>query len=81
MQLLTGGRSALRIDAVNVRELIGRIDSAFPGFSSRIIDEAGAIRKFIIIYLNDDDVRCIKGLDTPLKPGDEVWIVPPIAGG
>jgi len=81
MQSLTGGKSAIRIEAASMRELVGNIDNAFPGFSHRIIDEAGTVRKFVSIYLNDDDIRFIEGLDTPLKPGDEVWIVPPIAGG
>jgi len=81
MQSLTGGKSAIQADAANMRELIGNIDNAFPGFRQHIIDDAGSIRKFVTIYLNDDDIRFLQGLDTPLKPGDSVWIVPPIAGG
>jgi len=64
-----------------LRECIEGLDAKFPGLKERLLDEAGQIRRFVNIYVNGEDVRFLQGLDTPLHPGDEVSIVPAVAGG
>jgi len=80
-QGLTGGRAAVEAEGATLGALIDSLEQAHPGFKERLCDPAGGVRKFVNIFVNEDDVRFLKGLDTPLKPGDEVWIIPPLAGG
>jgi MoaD family protein len=61
--------------------LVADLEGSFPGIRERVMDESGQIRRFVNIYVNGDDVRFIDGLGTPLKDGDEVSIVPAVAGG
>ena len=65
----------------NVGELIANLDLAFPGLRERICDEQGAVRRFVNIFVSDEDIRFLQELATPLKDTDEVSIVPAIAGG
>lgn len=85
LQSLTAGKHAIECEGATVRELIDNADAAHPGLKRRLCDaspgSAGGIARFVKIYVNDDDIAFLKGLDTPLQPGDEVLIVPPIAGG
>jgi molybdopterin synthase sulfur carrier subunit len=60
---------------------IDGLEAAYPGLKERICDEQGELRRFVNIYVNGEDVRFLQGLDTALKPGDEVSIVPAVAGG
>lgn len=62
-------------------EAIEALDRSYPGLKERLCDETGEIRRFVNIYVNGEDVRFLAGLQTPLKPGDEVSIVPAVAGG
>ena len=55
--------------------------SAYPGLQSNLLDDAGAVRKFVNIYINDEDIRFLDKLETPVKEGDEVAILPAVAGG
>lgn len=73
---------ARRVDATGatLAELISNLDSAHPGIGDRLI-EAGALRRFVNVYLNDEDVRFLDGLDTPVAEGDTVTILPAVAGG
>jgi len=64
-----------------VSEIIENLGSAHPGIKERVYDEQGEIRRFINIYVNEEDIRFLTGKDTPLKDGDEVSIIPAIAGG
>jgi len=68
-----GGRSLL--------EMINRLDKEYPGLKERLCDESGEIRRFVNLYINGEDVRFLSGLETPVKAGDEVSIVPAVAGG
>jgi molybdopterin synthase sulfur carrier subunit len=81
LRRLTDGQGEVEVEASNVREAIEKLDQQYPGFKERIIDEKGEIRKFVNLYLNDEDVRFLKGAETPLKDGDVLSIVPAIAGG
>ena len=62
-------------------EIINRLDQEYPGLKERICDESGEIRRFVNLYINGEDVRFFSGLETPVKAGDEVSIVPAVAGG
>jgi len=81
LRKLTGGADEVSIDGGNVGEIIENLEAAHPGLKERLCDEAGEIRRFVNVYVNDEDVRFLKGRDTALKDGDEVSIVPAIAGG
>lgn len=81
LQKLTGGKDLVEATAANIKELINDLESQYPGLKDRICDESGKVRRFINLYINDEDARFLQGDATPLKAGDEVSIVPAIAGG
>ena len=81
LQKLTKNRTDVEASGSNIRELIDDLEKNFPGLKERICDETGKIRRFINIYVNEEDVRFLKQDNTPLKDGDEVSIIPAIAGG
>jgi len=68
-------------DGATLDLLVANLEGTFPGIRDRMLDEAGQIRRFVNIYVNGDDVRFMDGLGTSLKDGDEVSIVPAVAGG
>jgi molybdopterin converting factor small subunit len=73
---------AKRVDAsgTSLSDLLGDLDQRFPGIRERLVDDAG-LRRFINVYLNDEDVRFLSGLDTSVSEGDQVTILPAVAGG
>jgi len=81
LQKLTKNRTDVEASGSNIRELIDDLEKNFPGLKERICDETGKVRRFINIYVNEEDVRFLKQDNTPLKDGDEVSIIPAIAGG
>ncbi len=81
LRKLTGDQDALTSDGSRLRECIEALEARYPGLQERLCDEGGDIRRFVNIFVNGEDVRFLQGLDTPLKPGDEVSIVPAVAGG
>lgn len=81
LQKLTKNRTDVQASGSNIRELIDDLEKNFPGLKERICDETGKIRRFINIYVNEEDVRFLKQDNTSLKDGDEVSIIPAIAGG
>ena len=81
LRAVTKGQGELKSEAANVQELIDRLDREYAGIKARLCEENGNIRRFINIYVNDEDIRFLQGPATPLKAGDEVSIVPAIAGG
>lgn len=78
---LTKGQGEVETKAGSVVEMIEALNSTHPGIKDRLCDETGELRRFVNIYVNEEDIRFLKGKDTPLKAGDEVSIVPAIAGG
>ena len=78
---MTGGKSEVDIEGQTVGQLIENLGTAHPGLKERLYDEKGEVRRFINIYVNEEDIRFLTGTDTPLKDGDEVSIIPAIAGG
>ena len=81
LRKLTGGSEEVNASGKNVGELIGELEKQYPGIKERICDESGAVRRFVNIFVKDEDIRFLQNLDTPVKDGDEVSIVPAIAGG
>jgi molybdopterin synthase sulfur carrier subunit len=78
---LTKGQGEVETKADSVLEMIEALNSTHPGIKERLCDETGELRRFVNIYVNEEDIRFLKGKDTSLKDGDEVSIVPAIAGG
>ncbi len=82
LRKLTGERDVVSADGGgNLQEIINGLDQEYPGLKERICDESGEIRRFVNVYVNGEDVRFLSGLETPIKAGDEVSIVPAVAGG
>ena len=79
LQKVTGAKT-VEGQGSNVRELIADLDGRYPGFKQQIMQN-GSLHRFVNIYLNDEDIRFLKNLETPVKEGDEISIVPAIAGG
>jgi molybdopterin synthase sulfur carrier subunit len=77
----TQGQEEVSVAATDVRQLIDALESAYPGIRERICDDKGAVRRFVNVFVGDEDIRFLDGLDTPVKDADEVSIVPAIAGG
>jgi molybdopterin synthase sulfur carrier subunit len=81
LRKLTGGADEVSAEGANVGELIDNLEAAHTGLKARLCDDAGEIRRFVNVYVNDEDVRFLDGRNTAMKDGDEVSIVPAIAGG
>jgi sulfur-carrier protein len=81
LRKLTDGKEEVTASGSTVGEVIANLEKAHPGIRARICDDSGAVRKFVNIFANDEDIRFLQNLDTPLKDSDEVSIVPAIAGG
>ena len=77
----TGGAEAVDAEGGTITALVADLDRRYPGIKDRICDESGQIRRFVNIFVNGEDIRFLKHLETTLKQGDEVSIVPAIAGG
>jgi sulfur-carrier protein len=80
LQKLTDGRSEVECAAKNIKELVDALEKDYPGMKERL-SEGGKIRRFINIYVNDEDIRFVNKEETALKDGDNISIVPAIAGG
>ncbi len=78
---LTEGKDEVTIEGSTVREVLENLEKAHPGIKERLFDENGNLRRFVNLFLNDEDIRFLKELDTALKDGDILSIVPAIAGG
>ena len=81
LRKITADQDRVPVDAGSVAECIASLEASHPGLKERLCDESGEIRRFVNIYVNGEDVRFLSGLDTPVKAGDEVSIVPAVAGG
>ena len=80
LRTLTAGQEQVSAEGATVRAVIEHLEGVHPGLRDRLLDDKG-IRRFVNVYLGDEDVRFLEGLDTPLKAGDELSIIPAIAGG
>jgi molybdopterin synthase sulfur carrier subunit len=81
LRAVSGGQSEVKIPAGTLRQCLEELEARFPGFKARICEDSGNVRRFVNIFINGEDIRFLDGLDTPLKPGDEVTIIPSMAGG
>ncbi len=81
LRRVTQGQGEVQVEAKTIAELIEKLEQEFPGIKERLVDENGEIRKFVNFFVNDEDIRFLKGKDTELKDGDVVAIIPAIAGG
>ncbi len=81
LQKLTGNQAEVSTQAASVQELLGALEQQYPGIKARLCDEQGKLRRFVNVYVNEEDIRFLKQEGTPLKDGDEVSIIPAIAGG
>lgn len=81
LQKLTAGKGEVTGEGATIKEVFTGLESKFPGFRERLYDESGALRRFINIYVNEEDIRFLNGEATALKDGDDVSVIPAIAGG
>lgn len=81
LQKFTGDQATVSLEASSVDELIIALDGSFPGLKERLCDEQGKLRRFLNVYVNSEDIRFLDNQATALKEGDEVSIVPAVAGG
>jgi sulfur-carrier protein len=76
-----GGQSTVAVDASTIGEVPQRLVTEYPGMSGQLLNDDGSLHRFVNVYVNDDDVRYLSLLDTPVKDGDEISILPAVAGG
>ncbi len=81
LKKLTGGAKSVKGQGQTVRELLEDLDREYPGMKKQLTSEDGQPHRFVNIYLNDEDIRFLQQMETPLKDGDVVSILPAIAGG
>ena len=81
LRTLTGGASEVEAEGATVGEILKALDAAHPGFAERLFDETGKLRRFVNVFVADEDVRFLQGLDSPVAEGQTVSIVPAVAGG
>ena len=77
----TGGAAEVTAPEGTLREVIAGLDAAYPGLGGRIIDDGGKLRRFVNVYVGDEDVRFAQGLDTQVPAGERVSVIPAVAGG
>ncbi len=81
LRRMTNNLDRITVEGATLVDVIASLEAEFPGMKERLCDESGELRNFVNVYLNGEDVRFLDGLTTPTSPGDEVSIVPAVAGG
>jgi molybdopterin synthase sulfur carrier subunit len=81
LRTLTGGNGEVTVEGSTVGEALKALDAAHAGLAERLFDESGALRRFVNVFLADEDVRFLEGLSTPVADGETLSIVPAVAGG
>ena len=81
LRKLTNNVELVEINATTIGGAIQELQALFPGIAERLVDEKGEIRRFVNVYVNEEDIRFLENQSTPLKDGDEISIIPAIAGG
>lgn len=81
LRRLTKGQESARLESTTLSEAIQKLEEQFPGIKARLCDDKGELHRFVNIYVNGEDVRFLQGMETTLKAGDEISIVPAVAGG
>ncbi|MFZ4668853.1 MAG: ubiquitin-like small modifier protein 1 [Microthrixaceae bacterium] len=81
LRTLTAGESEVQVEGATVAEALANLEAAHPGFRERLFDDEGALRRFVNVFVADDDVRYLDGVDTAVAEGGEISIIPAVAGG
>ncbi len=81
LRSLTGGAGEVAVAGETVAEVLKQLDAAHPGMGERLFDETGRLRRFVNVFVADEDIRFLDGIDTPVAPGQTVSIIPAVAGG
>ncbi len=81
LRTYTGGESEVDTEGSSLREVLDSLDASYPGIKGRIVDEQGALRRFVNVYVGNDDVRFLDGLDTSISDGTQISVIPAVAGG
>jgi len=81
LRKLTNNEEVVEVDAATIDDAIAELQARFPGFKERLLDDTGAVRRFVNVYVNEEDIRFLQNQQTKLKDGDEISIIPAIAGG
>ncbi len=81
LRKLTNNEELIEVNAATVGDVITELQSRYPGIKERLLDESGAVRRFVNVYVNEEDIRFLQNQQTKLKDGDEISIIPAIAGG
>ena len=81
LRKLTNNEELIEINATTIGEALVELQPRFPGIQERLVDEKGEVRRFVNVYVSEEDIRFLKNRETPLKDGDEISIIPAIAGG
>lgn len=81
LRKLTNNEEIVQVNAGTIGEAIAELQSRYPGIRERLVDDKGDVRRFVNVYVNEEDIRFLKNQQTPLQDGDEISIIPAIAGG
>lgn len=81
LRTLTGGNSEVQVEGATVGEALQSLEIAHPGFKERLFDDEGGLRRFVNVFVADDDVRYLDGVNTPVPDGETIAIIPAVAGG
>lgn len=81
LRTLTAGESEVAVEGETLAQVIDALESTHPGFKERLLDDEGQLRRFVNVFVADDDVRFLDGLDTKVPDGETVSIIPAVAGG
>lgn len=81
LRKLTNEAELVEVNAGTIGNVISELQAKYPGIQERLVDDAGEVRRFVNVYVNEEDIRFLQGSATPVKSGDEVSIIPAIAGG
>jgi molybdopterin synthase sulfur carrier subunit len=81
LRKVSGGASEVKVDAATVREMIEDLERQYPGMRERLCDDTGAVRRFVNVFVGDEDIRFMQGVETRLEEGTQVSIIPAVAGG
>lgn len=81
LRALTGGSNRVEIEGATVGEVVAGLEKAHPGFAERLLDDKGSVRRYVNLFVDDEDIRFAEGLETPVKDGQTISVVPAVAGG
>ena len=81
LRTYTGGTADVTVNGATLADALADLDAQFPGIGARVLDDDGRLRRFVNVYVNDDDVRFLEDLQTPTRDGTSISIIPAVAGG